>query len=182
MSRIGRMPVILEDGVEVKLSIDRIVTIVGNSKSLEFPLNKNLDLKQENGKVIISCKTNDKKTKALHGLSRTLIQNAVIGITKGWSKSLELNGVGYKANLKGTALELNLGFSHPISLEIPKELKVTVEKQNKIVITGYDKEYVGRFAHKIRSFRPPEPYLGKGVKYSDEVIRKKAGKSGGEKK
>ena len=179
MSRIGKQIIKLEKGIEVRLETSRQVLIKGGGKSLKVPLPENLDLKQEEGKVSIVRTKEDGKTRSLHGLTRALIQNAVKGVSKGWSKSLELNGVGYRANLAGRKLELNLGYSHPIVYDIPEGIEIKVEKQTKLSIQGADKELVGLTAHQIRSYRPVEPYLAKGVKYSDEQIRRKAGKSGG---
>ena len=182
MSRIGKQIVELEKGVEVSVSPDQQVIVKNGNKSLSIPLYKNLELKKEDGKVSLIRKSEDQETRALHGLCRSLINNAVIGVSKGWSKTLELNGVGYKASVSGKTLVLNLGYSHPINYEIPEGLEIKVEKQTKVLVQGLDKELVGRASHKIRSYRPVEPYLGKGVKYTDEVVRRKSGKSGGEKK
>ncbi len=182
MSRIGVQVIHLEKGVEVSLSPEGQVVVKGGGTVLNIPLDKNLELKQEDGKLSILRKSEDKKTKALHGLSRALIQNAVTGVSKGWSKGLELNGVGYRASVSGKNLELNLGYSRPITYKIPDGIEVKVEKQTKIFIQGKNKELVGRTAHQIRNYRPVEPYLGKGVKYTNEIVRRKAGKSGGDKK
>lgn len=182
MSRIGKQLIYLEKGIEVSLSPARRVLIKSGEKSLEIPFPENLELKQEDSKLSIIRSKEDGKTRSLHGLTRALIQNAVTGLSKGWSKTLELNGVGYRANVSGKKLELNLGYSHPISYEIPEGIEIKVEKQTKIHIKGINKELVGLAAHQIRSYRAVEPYLAKGVKYSDEQIRRKTGKSGGEKK
>ncbi|MDE0092302.1 MAG: 50S ribosomal protein L6 [Oligoflexia bacterium] len=179
MSRIGKQIVKLEKGIEVSLGKGRQVLIKAGAKSLEVPLPENLELKLEEGTVSLTRLKEDKKTRSLHGLTRALLQNAVTGLSKGWSKSLELNGVGYRAVLSGQNLELNLGFSHPIVYRIPQGIEIKVEKQTKVHITGFNKELVGLTAHQIRSYRPVEPYLAKGIKYSDEQIRRKAGKSGG---
>ena len=182
MSRIGKQVIDLKKGVEVSLSGDSHVLVKGGTKSLRVPFYKDLELKQEEGKVSVIRKKEDLKTRSLHGLSRALIQNAVTGVTQGWSRSLELNGVGYRASVSGKKLELNLGYSHPIVYDIPEGIEIKVEKQTRLTIHGIDRELVGRTAHQIRNYRPVEPYLGKGVKYSDETVRRKAGKSGGEKK
>ena len=182
MSRIGNQIIKLEKGIEVCMEGNRKVLVKGGGKSLKVPLPENLELKQEEDKISIIRTREDRKTKSLHGLTRALIQNAVTGVSKGWSKSLELNGVGYRANLAGRKLELNLGYSHPIVYDIPEGIEVKVEKQTKLSIHGADRELVGLTAHQIRSYRPVEPYLAKGVKYSDEQVRRKAGKSRGEKK
>ena len=179
MSRIGKQTVKLEKGIELKLMDDRKIFIQSGSKSLTLPLPKNLELKMENSTASLVRLKEDKKTKSLHGLTRALLQNAVIGLSKGWKKSLELNGVGYKAVVSGDKLELNLGYSHPIRHKIPKGIEIKVEKQTKVHVSGSDKELVGLIAHQIRNYRPVEPYLAKGIKYSDEQVRRKAGKSGG---
>ena len=181
MSRVGKNPIILEKGVEVSLSPSHVVTVKGNDKTLQIPMSSLIELKQEEGKVLLSRKNESAQAKSLHGLFRSLIYNATVGVSKGWNKDLEMNGVGYRASLSGKTLELNLGYSHPVKYELPDGIEVKILKQNRISVNGADKELVGRVANKIRNFRPPEPYLGKGVKYVDEVIRRKTGKSGGEK-
>ena len=178
MSRIGKKVITLETGVQFKLEDKFCILQAGNS-SLKVPLPENIEVKVEDNKLSLSRLKENKKTKSLHGLTRALLQNAVTGLSKGWSKSLELNGVGYKAILSGKKLELNLGYSHPIVYKVPEGIEVKIEKQTKIHIKGVDKELVGLTAHQIKSYRPVEPYLAKGVKYSDEIIRRKAGKSGG---
>lgn len=178
MSRVGKNPIVLPEGVQIQMNnVD--VSITGGGKTLSVPLWPHLKITEDAGKVIVEREQEDSKTRSFHGLCRTLIQNAVTGVSKGWSKSLELNGVGYKANVAGGKLELSLGYSHPIFLSLPEGIEVKVEKQTRITVSGADRELVGRIAHKIRSFRPPEPYLGKGIKYTDEVLRRKAGKTGG---
>lgn len=179
MSRIGKQVIKLDKGMELNVDENRQVHVRGGGKSLQIPLPENLELKKEGDQVSLIRTKEDNKTCSLHGLTRALIQNAVTGISKGWSKSLELNGVGYKASLSGGKLELSLGYSHPISYSIPKGIEIKVEKQTRLNIKGVDKELVGLTAHQIRSFRPVEPYLAKGVKYTDEQVRRKAGKSGG---
>jgi len=178
MSRIGKKLITLEKGVQFKQDESFCVLQAGNT-SLRVPLPKDIAVKVEDDKISLSRLKEDKKTRSLHGLTRALLQNAVTGLSKGWSKTLELNGVGYKAMLSGKKLELNLGYSHPIFYEVPEGIEVKVEKQTKVHIKGVDKALVGLTAHQIKSYRPVEPYLAKGVKYSDEVIRRKAGKSGG---
>ena len=182
MSRIGKQVIHLEKNMEVSLSANRHVVIKNGEKSLKIPFPEHLELKQEDSKLSILRNKEDGTTRSLHGLTRALIQNAVIGLSKGWNKTLELNGVGYKASLSGKKLELNLGYSHPIAYDVPEGIEIKIEKQTKVHVSGIDKELVGLTAHQIRSYRPVEPYLAKGVKYSDEQVRRKAGKSGGEKK
>ena len=178
MSRVGKNPITLPQGVEVRAESSQ-VCIKGRGGSLNVPLWPHLKIRQESGVLIVERASEDTKTRSLHGLCRALIQNAVTGVTKGWSKTLELNGVGYKASVAGTKLELNLGYSHPISFPIPEGIQIKVEKQTRLEVSGANRELVGQTAHTIRSFRPPEPYLGKGVKYTDEILRRKAGKAGG---
>lgn len=182
MSRIGKQVIHLEKGVEVSLGPSREVLVKGNGRSIKAPFPENLELKQEQSRLYITRNKEDKKTRSLHGLTRALIQNAVTGVSQGWSKSLELNGVGYKAVLSGQKLELNLGYSHPVIYNVPKGIQIKIEKQTKITVQGIDRGLVGLTAHQIRSFRPVEPYLAKGIKYSEEQVRRKAGKSGGDKK
>ena len=178
MSRIGKKVISLEQGIQLKLE-DKFCVLQSAKSSLKVPLPENIEVKVQDNTVSLNRLKEDKKTKSLHGLTRALLQNAVIGLSKGWSKSLELNGVGYKAMLSGKKLELNLGYSHPIVYQVPEGIEVKIEKQTKVHIKGVDKALVGLTAHQIKSYRPVEPYLAKGVKYSDEVIRRKAGKSGG---
>lgn len=183
MSRIGKQLIKFEKGTEIQQLADkRMVSVKAGGKSLDIPLPEHLKIEVADGTISLTRLKEDKKTKSLHGLTRVLIQNAVTGLSKGWKKSLELNGVGYKAILSGKNLELNLGYSHPITYKIPEGIDIKVEKQTKLHITGIDKALVGLTAHQIRNYRPVEPYLAKGVRYSDEQVRRKAGKSGGEKK
>ena len=184
MSRVGNQLITFEKGIEIRADEKRrFAHIQKGGKSLSVPLPQGLELKhKEEGRLAVIRTKDDKKTRALHGLTRALIQNAALGFSKGWSKSLELNGVGYKAMVSGQKLELNLGFSHPVIYNIPQGIEIKVEKQTKLRIQGVDKALVGLTASQIRSFRPVEPYLAKGIKYSDEQVRRKAGKSGGEKK
>lgn len=177
MSRIGRAPVYFENPVQVTVS-GSSVTVKGAKASQIVKLRPEIKAKVEQGKVVFERADESKQSKALHGLYRALVQNAVTGVTTGWTKNLEMNGVGYRAAVKGKVLELNLGFSHPINYEIPNGIEIKVEKQTNVQITGADRSQVGQVAAEIRGFRPPEPYLGKGVKYVGEHIRKKAGKAG----
>ena len=179
MSRIGKAPVIFDNTVQVSVSPANEVTVKGAKSSLKIGLQQAITAKVEAGKVVLTRKDDSKETRALHGLYRALIQNAVTGVTKGFTKGLELQGVGYRANVTGKKLELSLGFSHPVIFDIPEGIEIKVEKQTALSITGPSKELVGQVAAKIRSFRPPEPYLGKGVRYTGEHIRRKAGKSAG---
>lgn len=178
MSRIGKLPVTLPKGVEVKLGQD-IVEVKGPKGSLTTPLCSLLDYEVTAEKVTITRKDKeDRATAQQHGLRRTLLANCVEGVTKGFSKTLEVVGVGYKVAVKGNIVELALGFSHPVIVELPKGIEAKAEG-TKLTISGIDKELVGEMCAKIRRLRKPEPYKGKGVKYENEIIRRKAGKSGG---
>ena len=177
MSRIGKVPVVLGEGVQVTVTPENEVVIKGAKFTQKVQLKPVIEAKVADGLVTLTRKNDEPQTRAFHGLYRSLVQNAVTGVSKGWSKSLELNGVGYRANVSGSTLELNLGYSHPIKYPIPKEIEIKVDKNTKLSVTGPSKELVGLVAAKIRGYRPPEPYLGKGVKYADEYIRRKAGKS-----
>lgn len=177
MSRVGKAPVYFDKAVQVNVTPANEVVVKGAKHSLTVKMRPQIKAKIENGTVVLSRVDEERETRAYHGLYRALIQNAVTGVTKGWSRALELNGVGYRAAVSGKKLELTLGFSHPVVYEIPQGVEVAVEKQTKIVVSGPNRELVGQVAAKIRTFRPPEPYLGKGVKYADEHIRRKAGKS-----
>lgn len=178
MSRIGKLAIAIE-GVTVDLKDPVFITVKGAKSALKIRKVAGVDAVVKDNKLVVESKMADKKTKALYGLQRALLYNAVVGVTKGFSRVLELNGVGYRATVSGKKLELSLGFSHNIEFQIPEGIEIKVEKQTSITVTGPNKELVGQVSAKIRSFRPPEPYLGKGVKYSDEIIRRKAGKSAG---
>ena len=175
MSRIGKQPVKIPSGIEVQLNGNVLVFKKGSVQK-ELDTKGNVDVKIEDGNIVFASKSDDRKDSAFWGTYRSLSQNVIIGLTDGFEKKLEINGVGYRAAVKGNVLELQLGFSHPVNYEFPKGLQVTVEK-NVITIKGDDKQVVGQVAAEVRAFRPPEPYKGKGVKYSDEVIIRKAGKT-----
>lgn len=179
MSRIGKAPVVFDNTVQVSVSPANEVVVKGAKSSLKIGMQPAISAKVEGGKVVLTRKDDSKESRALHGLYRALIQNAVTGVTKGFTKGLELHGVGYRANVAGKKLELSLGFSHPVIFDIPEGIEIKVDKQTALSITGPSKELVGQVAAKIRSFRPPEPYLAKGVRYAGEHIRRKAGKSAG---
>jgi large subunit ribosomal protein L6 len=177
MSRIGRMPIAVPAGVTVEIAENNHVTVKGPKGTLERTLPSEMSIVLE-GDVITVTRPNDlKKMKSLHGLTRTLLNNMVVGVTTGYTKVLEVNGVGYKVSKAGKTLTLNLGYSHPVVMEDPEGVESTVA-DNKITITGIDKEKVGQYAAEIRDKRRPEPYKGKGIKYADEVIRRKVGKTG----
>ncbi len=176
MSRIGKLPVDIPSGIEVKIEGSKIIFRSGKV-SKEIDTKDNVFVKIENNQIIFSPKGDDRQSKAFWGTYRSLSDNVIIGFTKGFEKKLEINGVGYKAAVKGNTLELSLGFSHPINYDFPKNITINVEK-NIVTIKGDDKQVVGQVAADIRSFRPPEPYKGKGVKYVEETIIRKAGKTG----
>ncbi len=178
MSRIGRMPIAIPAGVTVTIAENNKVTVKGPKGTLERELPTELTIKEEDGHITVSRPNDLKKMKSLHGLSRTLINNMVIGVTNGYEKVLEVNGVGYRALKQGKKLILNLGYSHPVEMVDPEGIETVLENQNKIIVKGIDKEKVGQYAAEIRDKRKPEPYKGKGIKYADEVIRRKVGKTG----
>ncbi|MCR4610736.1 MAG: 50S ribosomal protein L6 [Lachnospiraceae bacterium] len=177
MSRIGRMPIAIPAGVTVSLAENNHVTVKGPKGTLERSLPIEMEVKVEGDEVKVNRPNDLKKMKSLHGLTRTLINNMVIGVTQGYEKTLEVNGVGYRAQKSGKKLTLNLGFSHPVEMTDPEGIESKVEG-NKIVVSGIDKEKVGQYAAEIRDKRRPEPYKGKGIKYVDEIIRRKVGKTG----
>jgi large subunit ribosomal protein L6 len=177
MSRVGKSPVYVQKGVQVTVTPKNEVVVKGAKHSMTVALRPEIKAKVEEGKVVLLCE--DSANGHFHGLSRALLQNAMTGVSTGWTKELELNGVGYRASVAGKKLELSLGFSHPVVFEIPDGIEVKVEKQTKITINGPDRAKVGQVAAQVRGFRPPEPYLAKGIKYSDEHIRRKAGKAAG---
>ena len=177
MSRIGKMPIAIPAGVTVTIAENNHVTVKGPKGTLERTLPAAMTIKQEGEEIIVTRPNDLKVNKSLHGLTRTLINNMVIGVTQGYLKVLEINGVGYRANKNGKVLELALGYSHPINMPDPEGITTTVDN-NTIKIEGIDKEKVGQHAAEIRSKRGPEPYKGKGIKYSTEHIRRKVGKTG----
>ena len=177
MSRIGRMPIAIPAGVTVEIAENNHVTVKGPKGTLERTLPAEMTIKEEDSHIIVTRPNDVKKNKSLHGLTRTLIHNMVVGVTEGYTKVLEINGVGYRAAKAGSKLTLTLGYSHPVEMTDPEGLESTVEG-NKITIKGIDKEKVGQYAAEIRDKRRPEPYKGKGIKYADEIIRRKVGKTG----
>lgn len=178
MSRIGKMPIAIPSGVTVDIAENNTVTVKGPKGELTRTLPEVMDIKQEGEEIIVERPNDLKKNRALHGLTRSLINNMVIGVTEGYSKTLEINGVGYRAQKQGKKLVLSLGYSHPVEMEDPEGIDVAVEDQNKIIVSGIDKEKVGQYAAEIRTKRLPEPYKGKGIKYENEYIRRKDGKAG----
>ena len=178
MSRIGRMPIAIPSGVTVEVAENNKVTVKGPKGTLERVLPEAMDIKVDGEEIVVSRPNDLKKNKSLHGLTRTLIYNMVVGVTEGYEKKLEVNGVGYRAQKQGKKLVLSLGYSHPVEMEDPEGIETVLDGQNIIIVKGIDKEKVGQYAAEIRSKREPEPYKGKGIKYDTEVIRRKVGKTG----
>ncbi len=177
MSRIGKMPITIPKGVKVELNNNNI-KVSGERGTLESSFHPDMQVKIEEGKIFVSRPSENKFHRSLHGLSRTLINNMVEGVSSGFEKILEIQGVGYRATLEGGKMVLQIGYSHPIEFDTPKGIEFEVEKQKIIKIKGIDKQLVGETAAKIRSLRKPEPYKGKGIRYIDEVVRRKVGKTG----
>ncbi len=178
MSRIGRMPIAIPAGVTVEVAENNKVTVKGPKGTLERVLPAEMEIKVENGEVTVTRPNDLKKMKSLHGLTRTLVNNMVVGVTAGYEKKLEVNGVGYRAAKAGNKLTLSLGYSHPVEMIDPEGIETVLDGTNIIIVKGIDKEKVGQFAAEIRDKRRPEPYKGKGIKYADETIRRKVGKTG----
>ena len=178
MSRIGKLPIRLPAGVKANLR-GLEIEVTGNKGTLKREIPSGVMVEVTDGNVVVSPEaTSGKKGKALYGLTRTLISNMVVGVTKGYTKVLEISGVGYRADVRGNTLHLSLGYSHPIDYKLPKGIEAAVDKQNRITLTGIDKELLGMTAASIRDFRRCEPYKGKGIRYADEVVRRKVGKAG----
>lgn len=178
MSRIGRMTITVPAGVKVEVSETNLVTVTGPKGTLSEQINPAMIIENDGAVINVKRPSESKEHKSLHGLSRTLINNMVVGVTEGYKKTLEINGVGYRAAKNGNKLELGLGYSHPVIFEEPAGITFEVPNANTVIVTGANKQQVGQLASEIRGKRPPEPYLGKGIKYSDERIRRKAGKAG----
>jgi len=178
MSRIGRLPVEIPQGVDFQIGEENLVTVKGPKGQLFKKLHKDMLIIIEDGKVIVNRPSDEKIHRSLHGLTRSLVNNMVEGVSKGFEKTLDINGVGYRATKQGSKLVLTMGYSHPVELVDPEGITTEVPAPNKIIIKGANKENVGQHAANIRTVRPPEPYLGKGIKYSTEVIRRKEGKTG----
>ncbi len=181
MSRIGRAPIAVPAGVEIKIEADNTITVKGAKGTLTQQFHPNMQIAQEGNVITVSRPNDAKENRSLHGLTRTLIHNMIVGVTEGYKKELDVNGVGYRVAKEGNKLVMNLGFSHQVTMEEVPGISIEVPNPNKIVIAGCDKQQVGQFAAEVREKRPPEPYKGKGIKYSDEVIRRKAGKTGAKK-
>ncbi|WMJ76607.1 MULTISPECIES: 50S ribosomal protein L6 [unclassified Sedimentibacter] len=178
MSRIGIKPVNIPANVEVSIDKNNYAVVKGPKGQIEQQLPKEITIEVEGSIINVSRPNDEKRNRSLHGLTRTLVNNMVVGVTDGFSKSLEIVGVGYRAQKQGNKLVLNLGFSHPVEMEDPNGIETAVEGTNKIIVKGIDKQQVGNYAAVIRDWRRPEPYKGKGIKYSNEVVRRKAGKTG----
>lgn len=181
MSRIGRMPIAIPAGVTVTLE-GNVITVKGAKETLTRALHPNMNVAVENNEIIVTRPNDEKQNRALHGLTRSLINNMVVGVTEGFKKELDVNGVGYRVAKQGKDLVMNLGFSHQVTMSEIPGISIEVPNPNKIIISGPDKQKVGQFAAEVREKRPPEPYKGKGIKYADEYIRRKEGKTGGKKK
>ena len=179
MSRIGKLPISIPAGVEVKISDENVVTVKGAKGTLEQAIDKQIKVEIIDNQIVVTRPNDDKFVRALHGLSRSLLANMVTGVTEGFKKELEINGVGYRAAKQGNTLVMNLGYSHQVEMPEIDGITIDVPAQNKIIISGIDKQKVGQFAANVREKRPPEPYKGKGIKYVDEFIRRKEGKTGG---
>lgn len=181
MSRIGRAPIAIPAGVEIKIEENNVVTVKGPKGTLTRQFHLNMTIAQEGAELKVTRPNDAKENRALHGLTRTLLHNMVVGVTEGFKKELDVNGVGYRVAMEGSKLVMNLGFSHQVIVEEVEGIKIEAPTPNKIIISGCDKQQVGQFAAEVREKRPPEPYKGKGIKYTDEVIRRKAGKTGAKK-
>ena len=181
MSRIGRAPITVPAGVEITLGDNNVVTVKGPKGTLTKQFNANMVIAMDNGVLTVSRPNDSKENRALHGLTRTLVNNMVVGVTEGYKKELDVNGVGYRVAKEGNKLVMNLGYSHQVIMEEIPGITIEVPGPNKIIINGCDKQMVGQFAAEVREKRPPEPYKGKGIKYVDEVIRRKVGKTGAKK-
>ena len=181
MSRIGRAPIAIPAGVEIKIEENNVVTVKGPKGTLTQKLHPDMVIEQNGAEITVKRPSDDKEHRSLHGLTRTLLHNMVVGVTEGFKKELDVNGVGYRVAMEGSKLVMNLGFSHQVIVEEVEGIKIEAPTPNKIIISGCDKQQVGQFAAEVREKRPPEPYKGKGIKYTDEVIRRKAGKTGAKK-
>ncbi len=181
MSRIGKMAITVPAGVDVEIAENNVVTVKSSKGTMTQTFNPNMIIEKDGAKITVSRPDDSHQNKSLHGLTRTLLNNMILGLDKGFTKELEVNGVGYRAQMDGKKLVLNLGYSHPVIMEAPEGVTIEVPAPNKILIKGYNKQVVGQFAAEVRGKRPPEPYKGKGIKYASEVVRHKEGKTGAKK-
>ena len=181
MSRIGRMPIQVPAGVEIQIGEGNVVTVKGPKGTLEKQFHPDMNIAVADNVLTVTRPDDEKLHRSLHGLTRTLLHNMVVGVTEGYKKELEINGIGYRAQKTGTQVTMNLGFSPPVVVDDVEGITIEVPEPTKLVILGIDKQKVGQFAAEVRGKRPPEPYKGKGIKYVDEVIRRKEGKTGGKK-
>lgn len=179
MSRIGNLPIVLPEGVEFVMDADQNITVKGKLGSLNLSVDKIIKVEKKDNEIVLSRTSNDKEARSKHGLYRALLSNLVTGVTKGFEKTIVINGVGYRSNISGQKLTLNIGFSHPVEVVAPEGIKLEIPKANNIKISGISKELVGQFAAKIRAIKPVEPYHGYGIKYSDEYVARKEGKKAG---
>jgi large subunit ribosomal protein L6 len=177
MSRVGKKPIQVPDKTTVSVN-DREITVKGKNGSLSLTLHPEVDLKIEKDHIDVVLKTDSRKTRALQGMTRSIVDGMVVGVSRGYERVLEINGIGYRAEVKGKSIVLNLGYSHPVDFPLPSGITATVEKNNIIKLAGIDKHLLGQTAARIRQLRPPEPYKGKGIKYAEEHIQRKAGKTG----
>ncbi|MDY3618163.1 50S ribosomal protein L6 [Agathobaculum sp.] len=181
MSRIGRMPIAVPAGVDVKID-GNVITVKGAKETLTREIHPNMSVKVENGEILVTRPNDEKENRALHGLTRSLVNNMVVGVTEGYKKELDVIGVGYRVAKQGKDLVMNLGYSHQVTMSEIDGISIEVPNPNKIIISGPDKQKVGQFAAEVREKRPPEPYKGKGIRYVDEYVRRKEGKTGAKKK
>lgn len=177
MSRIGKKPIAIPEKIKIEYQTG-MITVQGKNGTLKQAIHPAVDLQVEKNQIVVVLKITDRKSQAIQGMVRSLIQNMVTGVSQGFERALEINGIGYRAEAKGQSLIFNLGYSHPINFELPKGVAATVEKNNVVKLSGIDKQLVGQTAARIRELRPPEPYKGKGIKYAEEYIQRKAGKTG----
>ncbi|MCH4072416.1 50S ribosomal protein L6 [Pseudoramibacter sp.] len=177
MSRIGNAPVAIPDGVDIKID-GHVITVKGPKGTLTRELHPDITVKQEDKEIVVTRPSDDKFHRSIHGTTRALIHNMVVGVTQGFEKKMEISGVGWRAQKKGKVLSMNLGYSHPVDMEDPEGIETKTDGPNTVIVSGIDKEAVGAYAALLRSKRPPEPYKGHGIKYADEHIRRKVGKTG----
>jgi large subunit ribosomal protein L6 len=177
MSRIGKKPIQIPKDMTITY-VDKIITVKGKNGSIQNTVHESVDLKIDKDAITVIAKDQSRKNRAFQGMMRSIVNNMIIGVSKGFERTLEINGIGYRAEVNGNLLKLTLGYSHPIEFKLPDGINATIQKQNIIKLSGIDKQVVGQLCAEIRALRPPEPYKGKGVKYSDEYIQRKAGKTG----